>query len=77
MICPCKGCERSGCGEYHTHCQKYKDWKKENDDKKKWLHEQRQEPTEGAIKGQRKRIKDGTSRRKWNVKTSNGGDGRW
>lgn len=23
MICPCKNCERQGCGEYHAQCKAY------------------------------------------------------
>ena len=23
MICPCKDCEKKGCGNYHSQCQKY------------------------------------------------------
>ena len=37
MICPCKGCERAGCGEHHSQCQPYQDWKAEQEDKRKWL----------------------------------------
>ena len=61
----------------HGVCRRYEEWKKENEKKKKWLNEQKHEPSDGCLKGQRQRIKDGRSRRKWNVKTRNGGDGRW
>ena len=27
MKCPCKECERSGCGPYHDQCQQYSVWK--------------------------------------------------
>lgn len=23
MICPCKDCEKKGCGVYHSKCEKY------------------------------------------------------
>ena len=26
MICPCKGCEKAGCGEYHDQCERYQSW---------------------------------------------------
>ena len=26
MICPCKGCEKAGCGAYHDKCEDYKEW---------------------------------------------------
>lgn len=26
MICPCKGCEKAGCGEYHDTCERYLAW---------------------------------------------------
>lgn len=32
MICPCKDCERKGCGAYHSQCQPYLDyaqWRKD------------------------------------------------
>ena len=25
--CPCKDCERKGCGVYHDNCEKYQSWK--------------------------------------------------
>lgn len=31
MICPCKTCEKKGCGEYHSKCAeylKYVEWRK-------------------------------------------------
>ena len=28
MICPCKGCEKAGCGSYHDECPKYTEWAK-------------------------------------------------
>lgn len=32
MNCPCKDCEKKGCGEYHSNCKpylEYVEWKKE------------------------------------------------
>lgn len=26
-LCPCKDCERKGCGEYHSQCEAYKNFK--------------------------------------------------
>ena len=26
MICPCKDCEKKGCGEYHDICLNYQKW---------------------------------------------------
>lgn len=26
MICPCKDCEKKGCGVYHSKCEKYLKW---------------------------------------------------
>ena len=26
MICPCKDCEKKGCGAYHAQCQLYLDY---------------------------------------------------
>ena len=28
MICPCKDCEKKGCGEYHSQCKPYLDYVK-------------------------------------------------
>lgn len=38
--CPCQACtdRHFNC---HTMCRRYKDWKKENDDTKAWLKDQR------------------------------------
>lgn len=41
MMCPCKDCERKGCGVYHDICEKYQEFvraktlanKKERDEK--------------------------------------------
>ena len=37
MICPCKGCEKAGCGSYHDVCPAYSEWRawKDNVNKKK------------------------------------------
>lgn len=32
MICPCRDCEKKGCGAYHSKCEKYQKyvaWRKE------------------------------------------------
>ena len=28
--CPCRHCERKGCGNYHDSCTEYQEWSKEN-----------------------------------------------
>lgn len=28
MICPCKECEKKGCGSYHDECVSYLEWVK-------------------------------------------------
>lgn len=28
MICPCKDCEKKGCGVYHSQCKEYLDYVK-------------------------------------------------
>ena len=28
MICPCKDCEKKGCGTYHSQCKPYLDYVK-------------------------------------------------
>lgn len=32
MICPCKGCDRAGCGAYHDQCDAYRSWRGELDE---------------------------------------------
>lgn len=29
MKCPCKGCPKAGCAEYHDVCERYRAWKLE------------------------------------------------
>lgn len=33
MICPCKTCDRKGCGSYHDSCEPYKEWAAANKEK--------------------------------------------
>ena len=28
MKCPCKSCEKAGCGSFHDECERYAEWKK-------------------------------------------------
>lgn len=67
MKCPCKGCERAGCGAYHEECEPYKAWKAEREDVNKWLRDSMPPTSEAGLKGQRERLKRGKSR-KWNIK---------
>ncbi|MBQ1779299.1 MAG: hypothetical protein IIZ93_14185 [Acidaminococcaceae bacterium] len=30
MKCPCKGCEKVGCGSFHDRCEAYQAWTAEN-----------------------------------------------
>lgn len=30
MICPCKNCEKKGCGPYHDECKAYQEWSQES-----------------------------------------------
>ena len=39
---PCKYCPRKGCGIYHDVCPEYQEWKKQYDEAKAKLHEQKQ-----------------------------------
>ena len=29
MNAPCKNCKKKGCGDYHSQCELYLEWKKE------------------------------------------------
>ena len=57
MMNPCKGCTDRTI-TCHGVCKKYQAWKKEDEEKKKWLREQNPPINESALKNQRKRIKD-------------------
>lgn len=39
MICPCKGCEKKGCGSLHDSCEAYQAWLIWNNERKKKRHE--------------------------------------
>ena len=32
MICPCKGCDKAGCGDYHDRCEEYQAWSAERNE---------------------------------------------
>ena len=50
MVCPCKGCEKAGCGAFHDHCDKYQAWvkKREESASRRAL---RQDVTDAVIRG--------------------------
>jgi len=25
--CPCRGCEKAGCGSFHDECERFREWK--------------------------------------------------
>ena len=33
--CPCRTCDKKGCGTYHSDCEQYLRWKKELEEVKK------------------------------------------
>ena len=33
MICPCKTCDRKGCGSFHDSCEAYQEWSAWNEEK--------------------------------------------
>lgn len=33
--CPCKDCEKKGCGTYHSQCKKYNDYNEKNKKQRK------------------------------------------
>lgn len=38
MVCPCKDCERKGCGKYHDQCKPYLDfvkWRQKENEKER------------------------------------------
>ena len=57
MQCPCRGCDRRTI-TCHGVCKDYQTWKKYNEDRRKWLQEQRPYLNEGAMKGGIRNIKD-------------------
>ena len=67
MICPCKGCERQGCGDFHAECEAYRAWKEERQKTKEWLAGMKPVTSERGVKARNERLKRGKSR-KWNLK---------
>jgi hypothetical protein len=40
MICPCKDCDKKGCGDYHSQCKpylEYSKWKKDMNERERKL----------------------------------------
>ena len=57
MDCPCKGCEKAGCGSYHDQCEPYQEWKKNRDKTNQWLSNQLPIISENAVKGMHRKIR--------------------
>ena len=34
MYCPCKDCNKKGCGSYHDQCDSYQKWIQDREEKK-------------------------------------------
>ena len=76
MRCPCVDCPDKGCGEKHDTCEGYQAWKAEHNAATQWARDQVPAMSNAAKKGHERKLKNSKSR-KWNVKTRNGGDGKW
>lgn len=63
MMNPCHGCTDRTI-TCHGVCRRYQDWAKENEEKKEWLRKQNPPVNERALKGQRKKIRQGILRGK-------------
>lgn len=48
--CPCKDCEYQGCGEYHSECEAYQKWRKQEDDKRELIKTAKKWNGRGYIK---------------------------
>ena len=72
---PCKGCTDRTI-TCHVVCTRYQEWKKELEETKQWLNDQKPVTTIHNVHERNRQMKKKKSR-KWNVKTRNGGDGRW
>lgn len=57
MKCPCRGCDRRTI-TCHGVCRQYQEWKIYNDDRNKWLRDQKYVPSEGIKSGSIRNIKD-------------------
>ena len=55
-VCPCNGCERSGCGAYHDKCERFLEWKKWLDDVNKWLNGKKAPRSKHAETAYRERL---------------------
>ena len=64
MICPCKGCEKAGCGIYHDECEPYLEWqryrRKQNDKR----NAERCDMSRDHEMKYRRNLKQGRSKRK-------------
>lgn len=45
IVCPCRDCTDRQCG-CHSHCEKYKGWRKEYDERKKKIDESKHNESE-------------------------------
>ena len=74
MKCPCKGCEDRTI-TCHGVCKRYQEWKKNLDETKKWLREQKPMQSDAREKQQNERLRTGKNSRKWNLKQQYGREG--
>lgn len=48
--CPCGNCQNKGCGEFHSECEEYQKWRKQEDEKKELIRASKQYKGRGYIK---------------------------
>ena len=61
MKCPCKGCEKAGCGQYHDQCERYQAWIASRHEIKrmKWLEQDSRSMSRDHEIKYRKNLKQG------------------
>ena len=76
MKCPCRGCEKVGCGSYHDQCAAYQEWKKYMADTHQWIQNMAPVTSPNGVKQRNENLRRGkTKARKWNVKQQYGKEG--
>ena len=56
-VCPCNGCEKSGCGAYHDKCERFREWRKWLDDVNAWLKGLKAPTSKRAEEAYRERLR--------------------
>ena len=62
MICPCKVCEKKGCGKLHDTCVPYQEWNATNEERNRQRRLERRELSTDQERKYRKNLKRGRAK---------------